>query len=62
MDADAQQFEAEQAELKKKQDAQARIQNDVNKERQKIAEKKVAQAQKREWDSGKPGIGEYFYF
>lgn len=58
VDADAERFEAEQAELKKRQDAQARIQNDVNKERQKIAEKKVALAQRREWDSGKPGIGE----
>jgi hypothetical protein len=41
VDADEQRFAAEQAEIKKRQDAQAKIQSDVNKERQKIAEKKV---------------------
>jgi len=41
VDADEQKFAAEQAEIKKRQEAQAKIQNDVNKERQKTAEKKV---------------------
>ena len=40
VDADEQKFATEQAEAKKRQEAQARIQSDVNKERQKIAEKK----------------------
>jgi hypothetical protein len=46
VDADEQRFAAEQAEMKKRQDAQTRIQNDVNKERQKIAEKKVSRPTK----------------
>jgi indole-3-glycerol phosphate synthase len=41
VDADEQRFAAEQAEIKKRQEVQAKIQSDVNKERQKIAEKKV---------------------
>jgi hypothetical protein len=41
VDADEQRFAAEQAEIKKREEAQARIQSDVNKERQKVAEKKV---------------------
>ncbi|KAG9055030.1 hypothetical protein FS842_003368 [Serendipita sp. 407] len=58
VDADAEQFAAEQAEIQQRQKAQAKIQADINEERRKIADKKIAQAQRREWDSGKPGIDE----
>lgn len=39
--ADEEQFAAEQLAAKQKQQAQAKIQTDINRERQKIAEKKV---------------------
>lgn len=72
MVADEEKFAAEQLAVKQKQEAEAKKQTDINRERQKIAEKKVspfliglckysdyiqiAQAQNREWDTGKPGI------
>jgi hypothetical protein len=41
--ADEEQFATEQAAAKEKQAAQSKIQNDINRERQKTADKKVCQ-------------------
>ncbi|CAG7846235.1 Charged multivesicular body protein 2a AltName: Full=Chromatin-modifying protein 2a; Short=CHMP2a [Serendipita indica DSM 11827] len=58
VEADAEQWEKEQEADKARRENQAKIQAQIDSDRKKVAEKKIAQASRREWDSGKPGLNE----
>ena len=49
---------ADDIDVRQRKERQARLQTEVDRERQKVAQKKLSQLQNRAWDAGKKGPAE----
>ena len=49
---------ADDVDVRQRKERQARLQTEVDRERQKVAQKKLSQLQNRAWDAGKKGPAE----